>query len=106
MHRRTLLQLPAAALAAQPAVRAQDGVIDLGSRRELFVDRFILSSMDGAELRLQRPVEREKVIHFDRPWEGAFCAYATVIQDGADYHIYYRGIPDVGPDGRSAEVTC
>jgi len=104
MQRRTLLQLPAA-LAAQSTARAED-VIDLGSSRELFVDRFLLATMKGTELRLQRPVEREKVIHFDRPWEGAFCGYSTIIRDGADYHLYYRGIPEAGSDGRSAEVTC
>ena len=105
MQRRTLLQLPAAALAAQSLARAEDA-IELGSKRELFVDRYLLASMDGAELRLQRPIEREKVLHFDRPWEGAFCGYATVIRDGVDFHLYYRGIPDAGSDGRVAEVTC
>ena len=55
MQRRTLLQLPATAMAAQSAARAED-VIELGSKRELFVDRYLLASVEGAELRLQRPV--------------------------------------------------
>jgi len=105
MQRRTLLQFPGAALAAQAPARAED-VIELGGKRELFVDRHLIASMQGAELRLQRPIEREMVLHFDRPWEGAFCGYSTIIKDGADFHLYYRGIPDAGSDGRSAEVTC
>ena len=94
-----------AALAAQPAARGED-ILELGSKRELFVDRYLLASLEGAELRLQRPIEHETVFSFDRPWEGAFCAYTTVIKDGADFLLYYRGIPDAGPDGRIEEVTC
>ena len=70
MQRRTLLRMPAVALAAAARARAV-GTIELGSRRELFVDRFLIERMEGTELRLQRPIEREKVLPFDRPWEGA-----------------------------------
>ena len=106
MRRRTFLQLAGgAAVAPQHSARAA-GVIDLGSRRELFVDRYLIDRLDGAELRLGRPVEREQVLQLDRKWEGAFCAYFTVIRDGADFHLYYRGVPNAGADGRGEEVTC
>ena len=105
MRRRTLLQLPGAALAATQAA-PPSGIADLGSRRELFVDRFLIDRLDGAELRLERPVEREQVLQLDRPWEGAFSAYFTVIRDGGGFHLYYRGVPNAGADGRGDEVTC
>ena len=43
---------------------------------------------------------------FDQPWEGPFCGYCTVIQDGATYRLYYRGLPAAGRDGSAAEVCC
>ena len=106
MRRRTLLRIPAvAAVAAQAPVRAAE-TMELGARRELFVDRYLIDRMEGAELRLQRPIERETVLQLDRPWEGAFCGYFTVIRDGAGFRLYYRGVPHAGADGRSEEVTC
>ncbi len=45
-------------------------------------------------------------LRFDRPWEGAFCAYVTVLQDGEIYRMYYRGKPSANPDGSLDEVTC
>ena len=80
--------------------------IDLGSRRELFLDRHLVDRLQGAELRLQTPIDRGSVLRFDQPWEGAFSGYATVIQDGPVYRMYYRGSPNTGRDGRSDESTC
>jgi hypothetical protein len=102
MRRRTFLSLPGAAALAT----AQETVLDLGSRRELFLDRFLIDRMAGAELSLQQPIEREAALVLNRPWEGAFCGYFTVIHDGPVYHLYYRGVPTAGQDGRSEEVTC
>jgi hypothetical protein len=57
-------------------------------------------------LRLETPIEREPALVLDRPWEGAFAGYFTVIKDGGDFHLYYRGSPKAGSDGNSGEVTC
>jgi hypothetical protein len=46
------------------------------------------------------------VLRFDKPWEGSFCGYATVLQDGPLYRLYYRGRPETGRDGSDGEVTC
>ena len=79
---------------------------EIGSRRELFVDRYLIGAMNNTELRMHPPVERGIAVRFDRPWEGAFSAYATVIHDADLYRLYYRGIPAAGEDGRAGEVTC
>ena len=79
---------------------------DVGSRRELFVDRYLVDRMEGCELRLQKPVERGVALVFDKPWEGAFSGYVTVIQDGDAMRMYYRGLPVPGQDGSTNEVTC
>ena len=88
-----------AAISAQPPINISD-------RLELFVDHYLIESMDNTSLQLHHPVPREISITFDKPWEGRYSGYATVIQDGSSYRLYYRGIPEAGKDGNSAEVTC
>jgi hypothetical protein len=67
-------------------------VIDIGSRRELFVDDFLIERLSGeAELRLHHPVPREVVVTADRPWEGNLMFHVTVFRDGDIYRMYYRG---------------
>ena len=65
--------------------------IDIGSRRELFVDEFLIERMEGTELRLHRPIPRDLAIVHDAAWEGNICCYHTVFQDGELYRMYYRG---------------
>lgn len=66
-------------------------VIDIGSRRELFVDQTLIDSLTGARRQLHHPVPREIAIEHDAPWEGAGSGYHTVIRDGDLYRMYYRG---------------
>ena len=82
--------------------------IAIGAQRELFVDQHLIARLTGAELRLHPPHDAGPVLAFDRPWEGLFCGYATVIHDRADakYRLYYRGMPGAGQDGSEGEVTC
>lgn len=80
--------------------------IDLGHRRELFADRFLIDRLDGCEHRLHSPHPTGTVLRFNAPWEGAFTGYATVIRDGSRLRLYYRGSPIAGRDGAETEVTC
>lgn len=79
------------------AILAQEAPVEVGARRELFVDRALVAAVDGgAGLRLQRPEPREVVLVTDAPWEGNTCAYYTVFadedEDGAPlFRMYYRG---------------
>ena len=88
------------------AVCAGEGPCQIGSRLELFVDDFLIQRMDGVQLKLNTPIPAEVALRFDNPWEGAFSAYVTILQDGNKFRMYYRGIPTSGTDGSSAEVTC
>lgn len=89
-----------------PILLAAADPIDIGSRRQLFVDRHLIESATGVELRLATPVDAGPAIVMDKPWEGAFSGYFTVIQDGGRYRLYYRGEPHAGKDGNAGEVTC
>lgn len=80
--------------------------VTIGSQRQLFVDRLLIDSMKGAEVRLQVPHDEGIAIKFDNPWEGLFCGYVTMIQDGEKLRAYYRGMPTAGSDGSPNECTC
>jgi len=81
-------------------------VINLKSHRELFVDYFLIDRMEGTRLVLHEPRDEGAVLNFDKPWEGAFCGYCTVINNGNKFQLYYRGLPKAGRDGRSDATTC
>jgi len=85
-----LLILPMAGLvvADKPV---EESSIDIGSRRELFVDRQLIDSLEGVRLEVQQPEPHEVVLTTDEPWEGNTSAYYTVFQDGDRYRMYYRG---------------
>ena len=81
--------------------------IDIRSRRELFVDDYLVERLSGsARLVVQRPVPQGVVLVTDRPWEGSSCLYFTIFQDGDLYRMYYRGLQV--KDGKPAhrEVVC
>ena len=61
------------------------------------MDHYLIARMDGVELRLHEPRREGVALKFDRPWEGGFSCYTTVIKDGATYRMYYRGLPIADP---------
>lgn len=65
--------------------------IEIESRRELFVDHLLIDQMQEARLHLHRPQPREVVLRHDRPWEGPFSLYHTIIRDGDRCLLFYRG---------------
>lgn len=95
--------LSTTALAVLPA--SASDALAIGSRRELFVDHFLVDKLTNASLRLQQPRREDTALLLDRPWEGPFSNYATVLEDGGEYRLYYRGLPQAGKDGSAAETT-
>ena len=85
---------------------SREGSLDIESRLELFVDDYLIDELLGTRLVLHHPRPAEVALRFDRPWEGAFCAYVTVLHGDDIYRMYYRGIPTAMPDGSLDEVTC
>jgi len=103
---RGLVLAVVAALPSPAAGEDSPAVLELGSRRELLVDRYLIETLERATLTLERPRDEGIVLRFDQPWEGAFCGYATVLRDGPVFRLYYRGLPKSGRDGSDDEVTC
>jgi len=79
----------------------REPVRQIGSERQLFVDRWLIDRLRGAELRMHEPVRREVAFRFDAPWEGRQSAYVTLLRDGDRYRMYYRGGGDL-----TREFTC
>lgn len=78
-----------AAWAGEAAV--ENAPIALGSRRELFVDAFLIESLVDAELKLHKPEPRDVVLVCDQPWEGNTSAYYALFPDEERFRVYYRG---------------
>lgn len=90
-----------------PFVASADEPIEIGARRELFVDRHLIASMsDGVALKVQRPEPKEVVLTTGEPWEGNTSAYYSLFQDGDLYRMYYRGSHAIGKKAAHEEVTC
>ncbi len=87
-------------------VFASAEIIQLGSRRELFVDPFLIEKMEGVRLKMHEPHRDGVALKFDAPWEGGWSCYATVFKDGDTYRMYYRGLPIAGKDGTENEMVC
>jgi hypothetical protein len=78
--------------------------ISLGSRRELFIDMFLIDFLDGCEIQFHHPVPAL----VDLP--NCPRDYQTILKDGDLYRLYYRsivpGYQGDQKDGHAGEITC
>lgn len=81
------LALPRRAL----SLDSTSAVRDLGTRRELFVDDYLIDKLHRVELKMHPPAAQEVVLTCDAPWEGNTSAYFTLFADGGRFRMYYRG---------------
>ncbi len=82
-------------------------VVSLGSNREIFVDSYLIDKLEGTRIEKHTPVDKGPVLNLDKPWEGIFCTYSTILKDDRLYRAYYRG----GRSGKNKpysndEFTC
>ena len=89
-----------------PLMSIGQGIIDLGNKRELFVDNYLIEKLDNLSLQLHEPVLRDVSFKFDLSWEGLYGGYVTMIHDNGKYRAYYRGGPTDGKDGSTTEALC
>jgi len=78
---------------------ASPAVTDLGDRRELFVDEFLIQQKTNLELKLHSPVPKEVVMVRDAPWEGSGSHFETIFRDGGIIRMYYMGMELTSADG-------
>ncbi len=89
-----------ATLALPRAGAADDTVRDIGSRRELFVDRFLIGEEKGTQLKLHEPHITPAMTEPADNME-----YGTVIKDGDLFRLYTRDARGAKRDGDEPEVT-
>ena len=80
---------------ADEASQSTQTAVDIGSRRELFVDDLLIGELSGTRLKLHEPQLLRRVP--PRP----FGHYATVLQDGDRLRLYYRGDKVAGAHWRN-----
>ncbi|MCT1530131.1 hypothetical protein M3B46_03955 [Sphingobacterium daejeonense] len=81
----------------------KDGIV-MKNRRELFIDDYLLEKLENLNQRLVLPRATGEIIKFDKPWEGKFVTYVSIIKDPTGYKMYYRGMADY--NGKKDEVAC
>lgn len=65
--------------------------VDMGSRRELFVDYLLVEHLKKASFQLHEPQLRNVIKRHNKSWEGPDTLYETMIQDGDRLLYYDRG---------------
>lgn len=74
-------------------------MLDIADRREIFVDHTLIDSLDNTQLVMHRPQPQGLVFQFDKPWEGWGSSYVTMLHDGDQFRMYYRGGPSADHKG-------
>jgi len=78
-----------------------DWPLKLDSRRQLFVDDYLIASMKGLHREYHQPVKHPEnpLVVPDRPWEGPRLCVGTVLRDEAmgRFRMWYR-------DGKAKEM--
>lgn len=82
---------------------ADEGTIDIGSHRELFVDDALIGSLSGgARQVLHHPEAKEIAITHDADWEGTGSGYHSIFFDPdlGKYRMYYKSWHLAVSDGK------
>ncbi|MDO5553970.1 MAG: hypothetical protein Q4G68_09415 [Planctomycetia bacterium] len=66
--------------------------LNLGDQRELFIDDYLIASMEHACLRVHEPKRENVIAVLDQPWEGNGCGYQAILYDEEAklFRLYYK----------------
>ena len=73
--------------------------VNIGTRRELFVDDFIIESITHAKPYLHDPIRREVVFQVEQPFENACTGCYNFTRADGKILVYYRGFYPIGEKG-------
>ena len=66
-------------------------ILNIGSQRQVFIDGRLLATSANIELVTHAPQKTgEHTLVPDRPWEGKYGTYNSVLKTGDTYHMWYR----------------
>ncbi|MBL8174197.1 MAG: hypothetical protein JNK48_05980 [Bryobacterales bacterium] len=84
---------------------AEDGALDIGSRRQLFCDRRFIAAAKGISLTLHAPRKAGPILLPEMAWEKRHIgSYLSVIEDGGLYKMWYMSFGAKG-GGRLCHAT-
>lgn len=94
------------------AAGAVDGVaqpkppLDIGSRRQVFINGRFLDKVRNVELIVHQPTKTgELSVKPEYPWEqGGIGPYSSVLKEGDTYHMWYQVMDTVQWNGEASEV--
>ena len=64
--------------------------INIGIRREMFIDDWLIEKMHGARIQLQKPERQEIAFTMDAPWENNVAFPNRVLPWDGGWRLYYR----------------
>ncbi len=85
--------------AGHPFGKSSDTTLNVGSRRELFVDDFLIKKRENIELVMHSPTRKEIVMVYDKPWEGSGSDFQVVFRDNDIFRMYYMGAQLTNSEG-------
>ena len=71
--------------------------INLSTRREMFNDRYLIETLNGASLYLHEPIPRETVHQIKKPVENSTAGCYNLVQENGKILLYYRGYSPPSP---------
>ena len=85
---------------APPAWGESPSALDVGDRRQVFIDHRFLESSQGVRLRVHPPRKTgEMTIAQEHPWESRRVGlYGTVLKVGETYHMWYESLANFDRD--------
>lgn len=69
-------------------------VMEIGARKQVFLDRRFIEQSEGIQINVNPPQERREVLRGDRPWDRGWIGYLTVLEDEGLYKIWYIATPE------------
>ena len=96
----------------------ESGPIDVGNRKQLFIDDRFFARQEGITLRMNPPVKAEPVFGAEAPWEEDNISLATIVHADGEYRMYYEASfhvteslsqamnAKVATEGHTAGVLC
>lgn len=72
--------------------------IDVGDRKQLFLDDRWFAAQRGMSLRVNPPVKHERVLVPETPWESMRIMGGTVMEDEGRYRMWYGAMAPKPPD--------
>ena len=68
--------------------------MDIGKRREVCWDEYLIDKAENVKVQMHHPEYRGVALHCDAPWEGNCCCYFVLIPESDQMRLYYRGCRD------------